>query len=59
MADLDLERLNAERRRTTTYPAADRSGYQTICFSLASSEKEQRETGKLLRYIDNRPFRSA
>ena len=56
MADLDLERLNAERRRTTTYPAADRSGYQTICFSLASSEKEQQETGKLLRYIDNRPF---
>ena len=48
--------MNAERRRTTTYPAADRSGYQTICFSLASSEKEQQETGKLLRYIDNRPF---
>ena len=35
MADIDLERLNAERRRTTTYPAADRSGYQTIRFSLA------------------------
>ena len=34
-ADMDLERLNAERRRTTTYPAPDRSGYQTIHFSLA------------------------
>lgn len=53
MADMDLERLNAERRRTTTYPAADRSGYQTIRFSLASSEKTSE---KLLRYIDNRPF---
>ena len=53
MADIDLERLNAERRRTTTYPAADRSGYQTIRFSLASSEKTSE---KLLRYIDNRPF---
>ena len=42
MADIDLERLNAERRRTTTYPAADRSGYQTIRFSLASSEKLQK-----------------
>ena len=61
MADMDLERLNAERRRTTTYPAADRSGYQTIRFSLApsddSSQKEAgTENGKLLRYIDNRPF---
>lgn len=53
MADIDLERLNAERRRTTTYPAADRNGYQTIRFSLASSEKTSE---KLLRYIDNRPF---
>ncbi len=54
-ADIDLERLNAERRRTTTYPAADRENYQTVSFSLAAPHKETQEE-KLLRYIDNRPF---
>ncbi|MFR5733658.1 MAG: hypothetical protein ACLUD2_18755 [Clostridium sp.] len=49
MADMDLERLNAERRRTTTYPAADRSGYQTIRFSLASSEKTSEKLHRIYR----------
>lgn len=55
-ADLDLERLNAERRRTTTYPAPDRTSYQTVPFSLDFSEMEKQQEAQLLRYIDNRPF---
>lgn len=55
-ADMDLERLNAERRRTTTYPAIDRSTYRVIDFSLETKTMEAVQAGKLLRYIDNRPF---
>lgn len=43
-ADLDLERLNAERRRTTTYPAPDRSAYQTIRFSLGAGNRAERSS---------------
>lgn len=55
-ADMDLERLNAERRRTTTYPSADNSSYRVIDFSFQTDKMEQAQEKKLLRYIDNRPF---
>ncbi|MCC8126041.1 MAG: NAD(+) synthase [Clostridiales bacterium] len=55
-ADLDLERLNSERRRTTTYLAADREGYQTVEFSFDTRAMEEAQRRELLRVIDNRPF---
>ena len=55
-ADLDLERLAAERRRTTTHPAACREGYRTVEFSLNTDAMEKKQEEKLLRRIDSRPF---
>ncbi|MCD8221207.1 MAG: NAD(+) synthase [Clostridiales bacterium] len=55
-ADLDLERLNSERRRTTTYPAADKEGYLTVDFSFDTKAMEEAQRRELLRVIDNRPF---
>lgn len=62
LADLDLERLNSERRRMTTFHASHElsgmgfgeekeSGYRTIYFSLKGHEKD-----RLLRFIDKAPF---
>ena len=50
-ADLDLERIGSERRRTTTYPAADRSAYQTVMFDL-----ELKAISSFERRIESRPF---
>ena len=50
-ADLDLERIRSERRKATTYPAADRSGYQMVLFDL-----EPKEINPLERRIESRPF---
>ena len=55
-ADMDLERLNAERRRTTTYPAAEDEAYVIVEFSLDTKQMEEKQAEKLLRHIDNRPF---
>lgn len=55
-ADLDLERLAAERRRTTTHPAACREGYRTVEFSLNTDAMEKQQEERLLRRIDSRPF---
>lgn len=33
-ADVDVKRLAAERRKMTTFPAADREGYKAVSFSL-------------------------
>jgi NAD+ synthase (glutamine-hydrolysing) len=55
-ADMDLERLNSERRRTTTYPAADDSHYRIIDFSFDTKKMNEAQDEKLIRYIDNRPF---
>ena len=71
-ADLDLERLNSERRRMTTFGAAHdlsgagfggdgEHGYQTVYFSL-DGEKQQKgrekaqQPDRLLRFIDKAPF---
>ncbi len=56
MADLDLERLTAERRRLTTFPTAEDTAYLRVEFSLDLNDMERQQDEKLLRYIDNRPF---
>lgn len=56
VADMDLERLGSERRRTTTFPAAQAGDYEIIEFSLDTDAMEHKQAEKLLRYIDNRPF---
>ena len=49
-ADMDLERLIHERRRMTTFPAADRENYLVIPFAMEQVELD------LKRRIDPRPF---
>ena len=57
-ADMDLERITAERRRMTTFPAADpyqeKGGYVTVPFELERGAKEAE--GSILRYVDAAPF---
>ncbi len=55
-ADMDLERVVSERRRSTTYPAADDSGYLTLEFSLDTASMDRQQQEKLLRRINSRPF---
>ncbi|MTK09087.1 MAG: NAD(+) synthase [Hungatella sp.] len=49
-ADMDLERLIHERRRMTTFPAADRENYLVVPFAMEQVELD------LKRRIDPRPF---
>lgn len=49
-ADMDLERLECERRRMTTYQAAGRENYVFIDFSLHEDENRPE------RFIDPSPF---
>lgn len=55
---MDLERITAERRRMTTFPAADpyqeKGGYVTVPFELERGAKEAE--GSILRYVDAAPF---
>lgn len=55
-ADMDLERLTSERRRTTTFPAQEDGEYYTVEFSLDTDAMTGMQDEKLLRFIDNRPF---
>lgn len=55
-ADMDLDRINGERRRTNTYPAADSENYVILDFSLNTEKMERVQEKKLLRTIDSRPF---
>ena len=48
--DVDVKRLTAERRRMTTFPAADREGYRTVSFEL------RREDTRLTRVFPAKPF---
>ena len=48
--DLDIRRLVTERRKMTTYPAADTTGYQEIAFVL------EKEETKLTRTFPRKPF---
>ncbi len=48
--ELDVQRLVSERRRISTYPAANDEGYQRIPFSVAVAETD------LTRYVAPLPF---
>lgn len=54
--DLDLERLESERRRTNTYPARQEDGHLVVKFSLDSARMEACQQKKLFRFMDSRPF---
>ncbi len=54
--DLDLERLESERRRTNTYPARQEDGHLVIKFSLDSARMEACQQKKLFQFMDSRPF---
>lgn len=55
-ADMDLERLESERRRTTTYHGNTAEGYLTVEFTLGTERMEAAQKDRLLRFIDSRPF---
>lgn len=56
-ADMDLERLESERRRTTTYPGSDERGYLTVEFELGTEPAPWiLQKNNLCRFIDSRPF---
>ena len=48
--DIDVDRLASERRRMTTYPPVDRTGYTIVGFDLDVTETA------LTRRFDRRPF---
>ncbi len=56
--DMDLQRLDSERRRMNTYPAGEalgeKEGYLRVPFSFAGPERTQ--GGRMLRFIDPSPF---
>ena len=50
VATIDVQRLVSERRRMSTFPAADAGEYRKISFALAEEET------KLVRFFDADPF---
>ena len=50
VATVDVQRLASERRRMSTFPAADAGEYRKISFALAEEET------KLVRFFDADPF---
>lgn len=50
VATIDVQRLASERRRVSTFPAADSKEYREISFALAEEET------KLARFFDADPF---
>lgn len=54
--DLDLERLESERRRMNTYPARQEDGHLVIKFSLDTAGMEACQQERFFRFLDSRPF---
>ncbi len=54
LADIDTERLKAERRKLTTFHCEENSRHIYVDFSLADPACEEQD--KLLRFIDPAPF---
>ena len=54
-AEIDLEKLAAERRRMTTY-RVNAAGFEKIYFQLPSIEKEGVKQIVLTRFVDKAPF---
>ena len=56
VSELDLGRLEAERRRNMTFRIENRDNYQVISFSLKNQDQEELEVTELTRFIDKAPF---
>lgn len=57
VCDIDLERLECERRRMTTYQTEGRADYEIIEFELKDEKAEQeKEYSHLERFVDPSPF---
>ena len=57
VCDIDLERLECERRRMTTYQTEGQADYEIIEFELEDEEAEQeKEYSHLERFVDPSPF---
>ncbi len=55
-ADIDLEHLNAERRRMNTFSNLNTDGYTVVEFSADTRPMEKAQKEDLLRKTDSRPF---
>ncbi len=49
-SEIDVQKLEYERRRMTTFPANDKTGYEQVLFSVKRGETE------LTRFVDPYPF---
>lgn len=56
MADLDLERIEAERRRMNTFRPLDGAEYLTAAFAYKNTERACGEKKGALRFINPSPF---
>ncbi len=56
VSEIDLGRLEAERRRTMSFQTKNRENYEVICFSLKHQDPEDLEVTELTRFIDKAPF---
>lgn len=56
VTEIDLGRLEAERRRNMSFKQGERSDYKVITFSLKNQDQEELEETKLTRFIDKSPF---
>lgn len=50
ISEIDVQKLEYERRRITTFPANDKNGYEQVYFNIKHSETE------LTRFVDPFPF---
>lgn len=56
VSEIDLGRLEAERRKTMSFRTENQENYQVISFSLKNQDQEELETTELTRFIDKSPF---
>ncbi len=56
VTEIDLGRLEAERRRNMSFKTENRDDYQVISFSLKNQDQEELEITELTRFIDKAPF---
>ncbi len=54
--EIDLGRLESERRRNMSFQLQGTNDYTTICFSMQTQDKEELEVTNLTRTIDKAPF---
>lgn len=49
-SEIDVQKLEFERRRMTTFPANNKAGYEQVLFTINQNETE------LTRFVDSHPF---